>query len=73
MGQCVASDRDLPAAVEAIEVGHWDSNRDWKSVFGVEVGSGVRRKALDPVAPNIPVFELTCRLLYREQPEELVR
>jgi hypothetical protein len=63
---------NFSSAVEAIEAGHWDSNRDWKSVFGVEVGSGVSRKALHPVAPNIPVFELTCRLLYREQPEELV-
>ena len=63
----------LSAALEAIEAGNWQSNRNWKAVFGMEVGSEVGWKALDPTAPNVPVFELTCRLLYRENPANLVR
>jgi hypothetical protein len=60
------------AAVEAIGRGDWDSERDWKSMFGTETGSGLGGKVLETLAPSVPVFELTCRLLYREQPAELV-
>jgi hypothetical protein len=58
--------------VEAIGRGDWDSERDWKSMFGTETGSGLGGKVLETLAPSVPVFELTCRLLYREQPAELV-
>ena len=59
-------------AAEAIEAGNWHPCHDWKSLFGVEVASEVERKSLESVPLTVPLFELTCRLLYREDPKELV-
>jgi hypothetical protein len=55
--------------VGRIEGGDWQSDRDWKTIFGTEVGSGVGRGLGLP--QTLPLFEMTCRLLYREQPSEL--
>ena len=62
----------LFAALEAIKGGQWCSHTDWRSVFGVEVANEIGRKTLDSTASNVPVFEFTCRLLYSEDPKELV-
>ena len=55
-----------------MEAGGWNSDKDWKSILGPEAGSGVGRGLLEGVAPNVPLFVLMCRLLYSEQPRELV-
>ena len=56
-----------------IERGDWKSDRDWKTIFGTEAGNSLRKGArLEGVATNVPIFELTCRLLYKEQSNELV-
>ena len=60
------------AAVAQIEGGDWQSDRDWKTIFGTEVGSSASVRGLG-LPQMLPLFEMTCRLLYREEPTELVR
>ena len=58
-------------AVTQLERGEWHSDKDWKTLLAPERGTGLDKGVLG-VGPNIPLFELTCRLLYSEQPSELV-
>ena len=58
--------------MEELEGGTWSSDRDWKSLFSTETGSGLGRGVLQSLPLNVPIFEMTCRLLYQKQPLELV-
>ena len=59
-------------AVEELQSGVWHSERNWKSIFGTENGSSLHKGIVHSQPPNISLFELVCRLLYEEEPQEVV-
>lgn len=61
----------LPA-VEELQSGVWHSEKNWKSIFGTEYGSSLHKGIVHAQPPNISLFELVCRLLYEQEPQEVV-
>eukprot|EP00731_Ephydatia_muelleri_P017834 Em0010g932a len=59
-------------AVEEMNAGVWRSvvNVNWKRVFANEM---VRDETVQGSASKVPLYELTCRLLYQLEPLELVQ
>lgn len=62
----------LLLAVEELQSGVWHSERNWKNIFGTEHGSSLHKGIVHAQPPNISLFELVCRLLYVQQPQEVV-
>ena len=63
----------LLAAVDQLQSGEGHSHRNWKSIFATERARGRQSSGyMQPSHSHIPLFEETCRLLYRTYPDELL-
>jgi len=59
-------------AVEQLQSGSWHSERNWKSIFATESAPTLHRDPLQGPVHHLPLFEVTCRLLYHTHPQELL-
>ena len=59
--------------MDQLESGEWQSNRNWKGIFATERAKGRQASGyMQPSHNHIPIFEETCRLLYRTHPNQLL-
>lgn len=64
----------LFTAVDQLQSGEWRSHRNWKGIFATERARGRQTSGgyMQPSHSHIPLFEETCRLLYRTHPDVLL-
>lgn len=59
--------------MDQLQSGEWHSHRNWKGIFATERARGRQSGGyMQPSHSHIPLFEETCRLLYRTHPDVLL-
>ncbi|XP_064388310.1 uncharacterized protein LOC135336444 isoform X2 [Halichondria panicea] len=59
-------------AIEELEAGSWSSTRNWRGILATESAVRIQRSYMRATTNHLPLFEETCRLLYRTHPSDLL-